>query len=243
MLVEHEFFSSSHEYCVPGITSLATSDIIEYAGLINFDGVPKAILDHARYRGEQVDKAIKNYETAILYGGDDYALNFIQDQFEGELSEVEPYFNSYLLWKSRVGFEVIHPIDESKCYMVGSGAVGATPDLRGIVIHEGVRRVAIIDVKSTARLYGKKLQQKQLSWRYQLESYLMATEEDDEFWRVIQSGAQDLPTLKWILQLNPKYVDGYMVHPFEQDDRATWIGLTLSAFDKLDAGILLEKRL
>jgi hypothetical protein len=242
MLIAHEFFPELHEYAVPGITSLATSDIIEYAGLVNFDGIPKAILDHARYRGEQVDKAIKNYEVAIVYGGEEYALNFIQDQFVNELAEIEPYFESYRTWKHRVGFEVIHPVDESRCYMVGNYAVGATMDLIGIVIHEGVRRVAIVDVKTTSKLYGKKLFQKQLAWRYQLESYLMASEEDDEIWRVIQSGAQDLPTLKWILQLNPKFTDGYMVHPFEQDDRATWIGLTLSAFDKLEAGIYLEKR-
>jgi hypothetical protein len=104
----------------------------------------------------------------------------------------------------------------------------------------GQRRPVIVDIKCTSRLYGMKLKQKQLAWRMQLESYLMATEEDSDFMDLLST----LNIGKRVLQLNPAFKDtGYCEHVFDNyDDRAQWIGLALNAQSKIEAGILPERR-
>lgn len=242
MLVDHEFFPEFHEYIVPGRQVISTSDVIQLAGLSNFDGIPKAVLDNARWRGQQVDTAIKGYEKCLLNGTEEYALNWIYDQMEGDLAEIRLQFEAYRGWKHSVGFEMIHDSNESKVYPIGNSLlIGATPDLRGTLMSKGLVVSAIVDIKCTSKLYGMKLKQKQLAWRMQVESYLMASEEDLDFNELI-------PSLnfasKRILQLNPVFKEtGYCEHIFDEfDDRAQWIGLALNAQSKIEAGILPERR-
>lgn len=240
MLVEHEFFESDHSYIVPNRTVISTSDVLQLAGLIDLNGIPKAVLDNARHRGIQVDRSIKFFEEAIRDHGEEFALDFIYNQLNDELAEVRLYFEAYRSWKHKVGFEPIFPIDQSLVYELNDQVlIGATPDLCGSLIHLGVRVPAIVDIKATSRLYGMKLEQKKLAWGLQLESYLMAKEMDPDF--VFFS--PDTPVTKLILQLNPIYADtGYREFPFETDDRDEWIGLAISASKKIKAGILPEKR-
>ncbi len=241
-LVEHEFFPEFHEYIVPGRQVISTSDVIQLAGLSNFDGIPKAVLDNARWRGQQVDTAIKGYETMLRDHNEEAALDWIYDQMEGDLAEIRLQFEAYRGWKHSVGFEMVHDSNESKVYPIGDDLlIGATPDLRGSLFCLGERIAAIIDLKCTSRLYGMKLKQKQLAWRMQVESYLMASEEDIEFMDLVPS--LDIGT-KRILQLNPVFKEsGYCEHVFDTyDDRAQWIGMALNAQSKIECGILPERR-
>lgn len=247
-LLIHEFFADTHEYIVPGRQVISTSDVIQLAGLSNFDGIPKAVLDNARWRGQQVDLAIKGYEKCLLNGTEEYALNWIYDQMEGDLAEIRLQFEAYRVWRYKVQFEPIFPIDQSFVYELNDDIlIGATPDLCGTLINLGRRVPAIVDIKCTSRLYGMKLEQKKLAWGLQLESYLMAKDMDDTFLYVSgynPVGSEDYHTVtKLILQLNPVFKEtGYMEHPFETDDRDEWIGLAISASKKIKAGILPEKR-
>jgi hypothetical protein len=245
MLYDHEFFPQDHSYIVPGKTVISTSDIISLAGLSDFSSIPKAILENARYRGEQVDRAIKYYEMAIRDHGEEYAINYIYDQMEGDLAEIRLQFEAYRGWKHSVGFEPIFPIDQSLVYEVMGGRVyiGATPDLRGFMIQCGRRIPAVIDIKCTSRLYGMKLKEKKIAWGMQLESYLMASDMDDELQKIAPNWLIDAE--KKILQLNPVFKEtGYFQHDFDREDwdRYEWIGLALNAQSKIAAGILPEKR-
>lgn len=241
MLVEHEFFESDHSYIVPNRTVISTSDVLQLAGLIDINGIPKAVLDNARHRGIQVDRSIKFFEEAIRDHGEEFALDFIYNQLNDELAEVRLYFEAYRSWKHKVGFETIFPIDQSMVYEIEiDRLIGGTPDLKGTLI-DGERRVpAVIDLKCTSRLYGAKLKQKQLAWRMQLQSYSCAIEEDEEFWEIVPYER----IRKRILQLNPVFTEcGYLEYVADKfDDKLQWTGLCLNAFDKLEAGFFLEKR-
>lgn len=247
-LVEHEFFEDTHEYIVPGREVISTSDVLQLAGLIDLNGIPKAVLENARWRGIQVDTAIKGYETVLRDSGEKEAIDWIYDQMEGDLAEIRLQVEAYRSWRYKVQFEPIFPIDQSLVYELNDDVlIGATPDLCGTLIHLGRRVPAIVDIKCTSRLYGMKLEQKKLAWGLQLESYLMAKEMDDTFLYVSgynPVGSEDYHTAtKLILQLNPVFKEtGYMEHPFETDDRDEWIGLAISASKKIKAGILPERR-
>lgn len=239
MLLQHEFFEDTHEYCIPGRQVISTSDVIQLAGLSNFDGIPKAVLDNARWRGQQVDTAIKGYETMIRDHNQEIALEWIYSQMEGDLAEIRLQFEGYRSWKARYEFEPIFPMDKSLVYGIGDDLlIGGTPDLRGHINLMG-RRPAIIDIKCTSKLYGMKKKQKELAWRMQLESYLMGTEEDSEFMDLLST----MDITKMILQLNPVFKErGYEENVSIYDDRAQWIGLALNAQSKIQAGILPERR-
>lgn len=245
MLLQHEFFEDTHEYIIPGRTVISTSDVIQLAGLSNFDGIPKAVLDNARWRGQQIDSAIKGYEQCLFNGTEEYALNWIYDQMEGDLAEIRLQFEAYRIWKQVYKFEPIFPMDKSLVYGIqhyqeNDLLIGGTRDLLGFITMMGQQFPVIVDIKATSRLYGMKLKQKQLAWRMQLESYLMATEEDNEFMDLLST----MNIGKRILQLNPAFKDtGYCEHVFDTyDDRAQWIGLALNAQSKIEAGILPERR-
>jgi len=245
MLISHEFFEDTHEYIVLGRQVISTSDVIQLAGLSNFDGIPKAVLDNARWRGQQVDTAIKGYETMLRDHNEEAALDWIYDQMEGDLAEIRLQFEAYRGWKHNVGFEPIFPIDQSLVYEVLGGRVyvGATPDLRGFMIQCGRRIPVVIDIKCTSRLYGMKLKEKKIAWGMQLESYLMASDMDDKLQEIAPNWMIDAE--KKILQLNPVFKEtGYFQHDFDTEDwdRYEWIGLALNAQSKIEAGILPEKR-
>lgn len=227
MILEHTFDEESHVYQVPGQFVLSTSDIISMNGMADYAAIPKAVLDHASWRGTQLHKAIQFFE---------------EDAEAPDMpAEVEPYFRGYLKFKIDHDFEPIGALEKQIVYQHSGTeqAVGCTIDLRGLVKGQPY----ILDAKTTAKMYGKAMKQKCLAWRLQLASYMEATDVDIQ-WLLAASNA--VPTAKKtgkaIVQVNKE--GGYDFHDFSGavDDDLLWDGCVRLAMAKLANGFQLERR-
>jgi hypothetical protein len=222
VILEHTFCEETHTYRVPGQFVLATSDIISLNGLSDYSGIPKAVLDHASWRGTQLHLAIQYFEE----DGD------VPDMPD----EVVPYFRGYMKFRTEHNFEPIGGLETQLVYEHDgtSQLIGCTIDLRGLV--NGVPY--ILDAKTTAKQYGKAKAQKLLAWRCQTQSYVCATE-FDEAWHELQ-GTGEAPS-RGIVQVNKE--GGFDFHDFgTTDDSLLWDGCVRLAMAKLANGFQLERR-
>lgn len=165
--IPFEFDEANHRYIVPGREVLATGDVLALNGLCDYSQIPTAILENARWRGEQVDNAIRFYEEGDL--GLDEKGNPIMDD------SILPYFEGYLRFKQDTGFvstdRQLGIVYES----VGEQLIGCTLDLVGMIRN----RVHIIDIKATHPQSGKAKKQTHFKWGMQLTSYYRAYGRED----------------------------------------------------------------
>jgi len=225
VILPHTFDEELHVYTVDGQYVLSTSDIISLNGLADYGSIPKAVLDHASWRGTELHKAIEYYE--------------LDGAVESMPEEVEPYFEGYIKFKKDYDFEPIGELEKQIVYQHEGTeqAVGCTIDLRGLVKGQPY----ILDAKTTAKMYGKALRSKCLAWRLQLSSYSEATDCDWEWWKL--TGGVDVhdPAGKGIVQVNRE--GGYTFHDFSQtDDSHLWDSAVRMAVAKLSAGFQIDRR-
>lgn len=216
--IEFSFDEATHIYSVPGNYCLATSDVISLAGLSDYDGVPLANIEHARWRGTQLHKAIHYYEEGDL-------------DIEDVDGEIKPCFDNYLRWKEESGFIPIPPFEHPIVYEHLDMYIGCHLDLRGFIPGKGLY---VLDAKTSYPNSGMAKKQTSLRWRMQLESYKSATHTDDEFWNAAIAIETDGLLKKAILHLHPKAKEVFI--PFEMDDSAAWDAAVTMASLKLANG-------
>ena len=201
--VAFTFDEETHVYRVEGAYCLATSDVISLAGLSDYDGVPLANLERARWRGTQLHKAIHYYEEGDL-------------DLEDVDGEIKPCFENYLRWKEKTGFTPIPPFEKALVYEHLDIHIGCHIDLRGYIPGHGL---FVLDAKTSYPNSGQAKKQTHLRWRMQLQSYKEATEYDEEFWAAVPESMMGSLN-KAILHLHPKASQVFI--PFESDDAAGW---------------------
>lgn len=230
VILAHTFEEETHTYRVPGQFVLSTSDIISLNGLADYRSIPKAVLDHASWRGKQLHLAIQFFE---------------EDNDVPEMpAEVIPYFQGYCKFKIDYDFEPVGEIEKEMVYVHPGTeqAVGCTIDLRGTV--KG--KPFILDAKTSAKQSGKAKAQKLLAWRLQLSSYKEGTDMDYPWWKLIADLGLDTsdasPAGKGIVQVNKE--GGYEFHDFSRavDDDMLWDSAVRLAMAKLANGYQLERR-
>ena len=225
MILPHTFEEEGHVYKVPGRFVLSTSDVITLNGLSDYSGVPKAALDHASWRGTQLHKAIQFFE-------EDNEVPTMPD-------EVLPYFRSYCKFRTAYEFEPLGGMETQIVYEHDGTeqAVGCTIDLRGLV--RGVPY--ILDVKSSAKQYGKAKSQKLLAWRMQTQSYACATELDQAWAALNETG--EAPRRGIVHTNREATFEDKDFHDFgKTDDSLAWDGCVRLAMLKLANGYQLERR-
>ncbi len=165
--IPHKFDEENHLYLVDNHYVLATSDVISMCGMVDYDAVPLATLEKARWKGEQVHKAIHAFEEEDL-------------DFDSIDPLVQPFFDSYIEFKALTGFRCIHPCERSLVYEhEGTGQfIGCHLDLVGWVD----KKLYILDPKSTYPNSGAAKKTTYLRWRMQLQSYHEALATDESFW-------------------------------------------------------------
>lgn len=221
MILQHIFDEESHIYAVPGRFVLSTSDIISMNGLADYGAIPKAILDHASWRGTQLHKAIQFFE-------EDCDVPDIPE-------EVKPYFQGYCKFRKDYDFNPIGGFETQIVYEHEGTEqpVGCTIDLRGMV--RGVPY--ILDAKSSAKQSGKAKAQKLFAWRMQTQSYTCATAFDEEWWALLDSKTA---CGRGIVQVDRE--GGYAFHDFGTiDDSILWDSCVRVAVAKLANGYQLER--
>jgi len=221
LILPHQFDEESHVYRVDGHFVLSTSDIIAMNGFVNYGSIPSAILAHASWRGTQLHKAIQFFE-------EDNEVPQIPD-------EVLPYFQAYCRFRTQYNFEPLGTFETQIVYLHDGceQAVGCTIDLRGLV--NGVPY--ILDAKTSAKQSGKAKAQKLLAWRMQTQSYACATEVDEKFAELNETG--EAPR-RGIIQVAKDAT--FEFHDFGKvDDSLAWDGCVRLAMLKLANGFQLEK--
>ncbi len=222
MILTHTFDEESHVYKVDGQFVLSTSDIISLNGLADYGQIPTVVLDHASWRGTQLHRAIQFFE-------EDSEVPLMPD-------EVLPYFRGYCLFRSKYDFEPLGDLEKQIVYLHDGTeqAVGCTIDLRGMV--NGVPY--ILDIKTSAKQYGKAKAQKLLAWRMQTQSYVCATALDEDWWRLCGSVKA---CHRGIVQVGKEA--SFEFHDFATlDDSLAWDGAVRLAMLKLANGFQLERR-
>lgn len=203
-VVPFTFDPATHIYNVEGEYCLATSDVISLAGLSNYDGVPLANIDHAKWRGHELHKAIHYFEEGDL-------------DIEDVDGEILPCFQRYLEWKDQSGFVPIPPLEKAIVYAHLDIHIGCHIDLRGYIPGKGLY---VLDAKATYPNSGAAKKQTHLRWRLQLESYKAATHTDSDFWDSAVLHEPEGLLKKAILHLHPKAQQVFI--PFDMDDSAGW---------------------
>jgi hypothetical protein len=218
------FDPETHIYTVPGSYCLATSDVISLAGLSNYDGVPLANIEHARWRGTQLHRAIHYYEEGDL-------------DIEDVDGEIKPCFDRYLEWKDESGFIPIPPFEHPIVYEHLDMHIGCHLDLRGYIPGRGLY---VLDAKTSYPNSGAAKKQTHLRWRMQLQSYKNATFEDEAFWQeaTLEDGS-DGQLKKAVLHVHPKAKDVFIEFPM--DDSAAWDAAVTMASLKLSNGYKVVK--
>lgn len=216
--IEFAFDEATHIYTVPGTYCLATSDIIDLAGLSDYSAVPLANLEHARWRGTQLHKAIHYFEEGDL-------------DIEDVDGEIKPCFDNYLRWKDEAGFIPIPPFEHPIVYEHLEMYIGCHLDLRGYIPGKGLY---VLDAKTSYPNAGQAKKQTHLRWRMQLESYRAATHTDDAFWDSAVLHETNGLLKKAILHLHPKAKEVFI--PFEMDDSSGWDAAVTMASLKLANG-------
>lgn len=216
--IEFSFDEETHIYTVPGNYCLATSDVISLAGLSDYSGVPLANIEHARWRGTQLHRAIHYYEEGDL-------------DVEDVDGEIKPCFDNYLRWKKESGFAPIAPFEHPIVYEHLDMYIGCHLDLRGYLPGKGL---FVLDAKTSYPNSGQAKKQTHLRWRMQLESYRLASHEDEQFWDRALTFESNGCLNKAILHLHPKARDVFI--PFDMDDSVGWDSAVTMASLKLANG-------
>ena len=101
---DFQFNEEKHEYTLGGIVIPGVTQVIQDAGLINFDGVNKELLDYKADIGRKVHSATELYDSGIL---DEESLHPI----------LKGYFDSWVKFRKDFKFEPVkieaqlfHPI-------------------------------------------------------------------------------------------------------------------------------------
>lgn len=216
------FDAATHSYRVEGHYTLATSDIIALNGLSEYGSVPADVLDHARWRGEQLHKAIHYFEEG------DLDLGAVPE-------EVMPYLRAYMKFRTQMDFEPLsmeHPLVYQ--HSGTENMIGCTIDLRGYV----GGKMYIVDPKCTYPNSGAAKKQTQMRWRMQLQSYLEGTWQDEKFWESVEAACNE-PIGRAILHLK-KDGEFSQTRDFidftETDDELNWDAAVRMAFLKLSNG-------
>lgn len=166
MSIPFTFVEETHTYHVPGHYVLATSDVLDLAGLVNHGSVPAGILETARWRGTSLDECVVFFEEGKL-------------DWESIPPEVMPYFKAYLRFRQEKDFEPMLVQRGIVYEHEGTGQmIGTTLDLAGPVCGD----LFIVDTKCTYPYSGSAKKQQDLKWRMQLQSQWEAMMQNDEFW-------------------------------------------------------------
>jgi hypothetical protein len=199
--------------------------VISLAGLSDYDGVPLVNLEHARWRGTQLHKAVHYYEEGDL-------------DIEDVDGEIKPCFDRYLKWKEESGFIPIPPFEHPIVYEHLDMYIGCHLDLRGYIPGKGLY---VLDAKTSYPNSGMAKKQTHMRWRMQLESYKTATGTDVEFWDTVPAAVPVSYRIlgKAVLHVHPKAKEVFV--PFEIDDSPGWDACVQLASLKLANGYKRSK--
>lgn len=218
MILPHTFIAQTHTYQVEGRYCLATSDVIDLNGLCQMDQIPAETLRRASYRGTCLHSAIEAYEQ-----GKDWQAHFPEEFMD--------YLDGWFAFRDSTSIQIVGPHETPYVYLhEGTDhAIGATIDFR--FLYQG--DLWIGDLKSIYPLSGKALKQKQLAWRLQTQSYVEATQLDEQFLAPLKYEA----IRRAVVHIHPKLKGGYAVHEFHADDSYLWDSAVRIAMAKVAVGI------
>jgi hypothetical protein len=228
-MIAHSFDEENHIYKVPGHFVFATSDLISLAGLSSMEGIPVQVLNNASWRGDQVHLVTEYYENDCL-------------DTESIPDEIVPYFAGYLKFCSDHEVVTVKPLERSIVYAFGDPEVYIGCHIDHRLFIDG--KLFTMDEKSCYEYTGAAKKQNLLKWRMQLQSYIHASEEDEEFWQKVNDlmpGAADRPMGRMALHLHKS--GGYTMYDFsEMDDEANWEATVRLAMLKLASGYKNTRR-
>lgn len=241
MLIPHQFDPETHIYKVPGEYVLATSDVIELNGMSEFGQVPPANLDFASHRGSAVHVAIHALETGCDW--EDAVRGYEAENGCEVFETVCRRMAGYFRFRKSHSIRLAGQMERTMVYRhLGTDAlIGATPDFPCYI--DDV--FTILDPKTVHKQYGEKAKQLKLKWWAQLQSYLEAYEQDDEFWKTTVRPDQ---IQKAILHLHPECGKErgckpleYEFHVFPGDAQFLWDSMIRIAEHKLRFGYKLTR--
>jgi len=220
-VINFTFDKEGHRYIVPGEFAWSTSDVISINGLCDMGSVPQKVLDNASWRGDQLHRSVELFEIGTL------DVSSIDES-------ILPYFRAYMKFREEYEFQPIPPYETPTVYRHQGTEIliGATIDLRGFV--KGVP--CIVDLKSCFNYTGAARKQLHLRWRLQLQSYLEATEADEQFMEALES-----PMGKIIVHCHKDA--SYTAHDFSLcDDSHLWDSAIRMAQARLSNGFKVPNK-
>lgn len=149
-VVDCHFERDAHSYLAgDGMRVPSVTQVIQLAGLHNYDGIPAATLDHAAWRGTLVHEATAHHDQGV-----DVEVFFDLPE------ECLPYFRAYKQFLSDTGFTADSTETEKPRIVTVNGMTyGMTPDRVGTL--DGIPTV--LEIKNTAAVHP--------CWGIQLAGY------------------------------------------------------------------------
>jgi hypothetical protein len=137
-MARFEFDSKTHQYIVDGCPVPSVTQVLKAAGLIDYAGIPQAVLDYAAERGTAVHLATQLYDENDL-----------------DRDSLDPLIAPYL--SAWINFTVDHPIkilcsEGIALGKIGDLAFGMTVDR--LVHFPRSRQDVILDIKCTSRIHN-----------------------------------------------------------------------------------------
>jgi hypothetical protein len=147
-----EFFSDDHSYRMPdGRKVMSVTQILSLAGLVNYEGIPAAILEYAAWRGTMVHQVTNLHDQGI-----DVEANYDIPE------EILPYYRAWVDFKLEFDFiPDLAEIERPRVVTVRGIEYAMTPDAPGTM--RGIPTV--VEKKATAAVHA--------TWGIQLAGYEM----------------------------------------------------------------------
>jgi hypothetical protein len=145
-----EFDQERHEYRAEGGRRvLSVTQVLKYAGVCDYDGIPPAILAHAAWRGTLVHEACAKFDLGI-----DVEAEFDLPE------EIIPYYRAYVRFVQDTGFIAdATEVERPRIVQVRGFEYAMTPDAVGTI--NGIP--TLIERKCTAAVHA--------SWQLQTAAY------------------------------------------------------------------------
>jgi hypothetical protein len=153
MATTFQFVPETHTYLDEGRVVTSVTQILECAGLVCYDHIPKAILDHKAEVGTAAHAATHYFDEG------DLKLSTVD-------AEVMPYLEAWIRFREESHF-VIHSMEQRGIAITDGMKYGYTFDRDGLLND----RPTLLEIKCTAGV--------EVSWGPQMAAYEMALRAQD----------------------------------------------------------------
>lgn len=203
--IEGGWFDEEHHIyrCDEGIIRPSSTQVFDILGMIDFGNAKPEVLEFKQKYGTALHAGVQ------LLAKGDLDWDTVDDRLIAPLAGVEQYLKD-------LQFEV-DACEEPRVHSLYGMKYGMTLDLRGSMTFRGIRRHAVVDLKTGIKFSP--------TWEWQLGSYVLPQEKVDKGW------------LGVIFQIHP---DGRVLPHYLKDVEAAkrdFQTLLASALIKVNAGL------